>query len=157
MSVRKTFIALAFCAITFSSRSEISAKVPEETTSREIAFTTSFNQVEVWGNVKIILVEDSCQNLVVTGSARELNRLSTSVKKNRLTINASSADNNCSMTLYVPASMLKLLVINGNASIRTEGAIKSDNLTVVLNGDSDLRITSIGKVAVTAGEGITLE
>ncbi|MBC7902520.1 MAG: DUF2807 domain-containing protein [Gemmatimonadaceae bacterium] len=157
MSIRKSFIALAFCAFTFSSRAETSSPVPENTTSREIAFVTSFNQVEVWGNVTIVLVEDSCQNLLVTGATREVNRLSARVRKNRLTINASYTDNNEVMTVYVSASMLKLLVINGNATIRTEGAIKSENLKIVLNGASDLKITSFGKVAVTAGEGITLE
>ena len=100
-------LALLTSAAAFS-QSPCSAPVDR----KEINITEVFNEVEVKGEITIILTAQPAGEITVEGNANDLNAVKASVKKGRLVIEADKRKCPSKMTVFVSANNVDTLIIN---------------------------------------------
>jgi hypothetical protein len=146
---QKAVLAVFILFISISSNAQFHRM---STNLREINLTETFKQIEVKGNVTVVLTNESVNRLTLEGNARDLSKVNASVKDQKLVINAENRRGYSRLIVYVPATNASELVINGDTDVLTSGAIKINDLAITLNGVSSVSLKYEGKVKVMPGE-----
>lgn len=121
--------------------------------NKEMIISEKYQQVQVHGEVTIVLTNDPAGQLQFEGDARDIASVSTSVKKGKLVILADKKVTFSTLVVRVPVTGIMSLVVNGNAEIFSAGRIKIQKLEIMLNGAAFLAITYEGKLKVFPGIG----
>ena len=129
----------------------------KNTVSREIPIDKPFDQVEVMGDVTIILTNNFEGRLILHGDIDDLQLAKASVKNRKLIIDAKRKKRDNKLTLYLPVSGLDMLTTSGKTEVISSGTIKTKNLEILLYGSSIVSINYEGKLRVTPGTGYELE
>ena len=119
---------------------------------KEVNIMGSFHQVEVRGDVLVFLTNGPAGKLWLTGSMDDLDRVQTSVKNERLVINADMKRRKSKLTLSIPVSTVTSLIIDGDTEVYSSGTIKTNDLEIVLDGTSLVSVKYLGRLKVLAGE-----
>lgn len=108
-----------------------------------------FQGIEVNGNIKLELVDDSVQTVKVSAQPNVLSQITTVVENGVLKISTQRFNFNRHVTVYVSASQLQTLSVNGASKITSNGKVTTDQLHV--------KITGASKVDLDVAVGQTLE
>jgi Putative auto-transporter adhesin, head GIN domain len=146
---QKAVLAIFILFISISSNAQDHDWMPTE--QKEINLTEKFKQIEVKGNITVVLTNETVTRLTLQGNARDLSKVNASVKDEKLVIDAEKKRGYSKLIVYVPASNASSLVINGDTNVYSSGAIKIDDLAITLNGVSSVSLRYQGKVKVTPG------
>lgn len=125
--------------------------------SREVELTTPFNEVEVIGDVTIILTNNLEGKLLFHGDPEELRQAKVTIRNRKLFIDANRKRSHHKFTVYLPASKLNLLTTSGKTKILSSGTINTEGLDILLNGSSFVSIHYVGKLNVVPGTGYELD
>jgi Putative auto-transporter adhesin, head GIN domain len=109
-------------------------------------------QIEVWGNVEIILSPAHSDRIVIQGTVKDVNGIDTKLKKGKLSVNAGKLQDNSTTTIILPAALLNFIRVNGNGGISSAGNLNRPHLKVELNGEVKVQIQSLGKISVVTPE-----
>ncbi|HET6766824.1 MAG TPA: DUF2807 domain-containing protein [Chitinophagaceae bacterium] len=126
------------------------------TRSREIQLTQPFDEVEVVGDVTIILTNNFEGRVLFLGDINDLQLAKATIKNKKLIIDAGRKKSGSKLTIYLPASGLDLLTTSGKTEILSSGTIKTSHLELLLNGSSLVSVHYDGKLTVTPGTGYEL-
>ena len=101
----------------------------------------------------VILVNDDNATLQVTGN-KSLAKLVTLKKTGDTLVIGSTRNRDLTeaITIYVPASQLRNIRINGEADVRTLNTLQVAKLDVVVNCDCSFSISNIGELNITGTE-----
>lgn len=123
--------------------------------SREVELTKAFNEVEVIGDVTIILTNNLEGKILFRGESKEVQAAKATVKNKKLIIDADRKRSPNKFTVYLPAS-LKLLITSGKTEVLSSGTVKVHDLEIFLNGSSFISVRYHGKLNVVPGAGYEL-
>lgn len=113
-------------------------------------------QMEIWGNIEIILSPELSDRIIVEGSAEDINTIKVNLKKGDLAVHAKWMKQIGKTKIFVPAAMLRFMQVDGNSEISSAGFLNVPRLKVVLNGETSVKIQSAGEVNVETGDGYYL-
>lgn len=155
-NLRKRFL-LPVMALTMSLASSAQAYFPEQVVqSREVELTTAFNEVEVIGDVTIILTNNIERKVVFQGDVKDVEQAKATVKHRKLVIQASRKKSQGKFTVYLPASTIRLLITSGKTEIFSSGTIKTRDMEIFLNGSSFVSVRYDGKLNLVPAAGYEL-
>ena len=124
--------------------------------SKTIVLGEIFQQLEVWGNIEIVLTPDLSDSIVVEGSTVDINLVGIKLKKGTLSVRGKWISPTSATKLIIPAAMLNSIRVYGNAVISSAGELAMPELKVFLDGEARVKIRSRGHVNVEASEGYFL-
>jgi Putative auto-transporter adhesin, head GIN domain len=139
---------------TFSEYNPTSSRMPLSGV-KEIDLPGVFQEIEIRGNITVILTNEPDSKLLAKGSPKDLSRIKTTLKDRKLLIDAQKKISFSKLTIYIPVTNADLLVTNGQTEIFSLGTIKSD-LKIILNGDSRISVDYTGKLKILPGKGYEL-
>lgn len=108
-----------------------------------------FTYLEVSDHISVVLTNETGKDISVDGDRSKFGKVKALVKKGKLSIWLQGSNRGDKLTVYVPARLLKQLVINGDSKVVTEEVLDNRKLDVVVNGACQLSLRSKGKINVT--------
>ena len=130
---------------------------PPMNQSRELEIGKPFNEVEVVGDVTIILTNNFDGKILFYGDPEEVWRAKATIKNKKLIIDANRKRSVNKLTVYIPASKINLLTTSGRTEILSSGTINAQDLEIYLNGSALVSIRYVGKLQVVPGTGYELD
>lgn len=114
-----------------------------------IKLEQQFTYLEVSDHISVVLTNETGKDISVDGDRSKFGKVKALVKKGKLSIWLQGSNRGDKLTVYVPARLLKQLVINGDSKVVTEEVLDNRKLDVVVNGACQLSLRSKGKINVT--------
>ncbi len=155
---RPVFTKLLFPALlllfSFTPKGTEKSNVP--VIRKEVMIENPFQSINISGDISVILTNKPAGTIIIEGNESDVNKMRYKNKNNELVIDASKKKRSDQLTIYLSATMLKQMLINGDGDISSTGIIKTDDLHIWLNGDINVEINTIGKVSVDAYNGYDL-
>ena len=124
--------------------------------SKVIEFDNPFDEVEVIGDVTIILTNNQEGKILFQGAQEDLEQAKAVIKKRKLVIHANRKGRSAKFTVYLPASKIGLLQTSGKTEILSSGTIRIRDLAIFLNGSSFVSVRHNGNLSVIPGAGFEL-
>lgn len=153
---KKLFLPLLAFTISWSASAQPYFQQPV-IESREVELMKQFNEVEVVGDVTIILTNNLDGKILLQGEAEEIRLAKTFIKNKKLVIDVNRKKSLKKFVVYLPASKLNLLTTTGKTEIRSSGTINTSNLEIYLNGSAFVSVRYVGKLNVVPGAGYELD
>src|SRR6185295_3388190 len=123
---------------------------------KEITISQEFENVEITGDVTVVLTNALSSNIVLRGTGKDINTVKTIEKESALEINAEKKKTGAKLIVYLPVINMHSLRVTGNAQIFSSGDIRVDDLEIILNGNSLVKVYCYGNLKVTPAEGCEL-
>lgn len=119
---------------------------------KKIVLPEKIQEVEINGDVSIILTNDAPGSVYVDGMPAYTELVTVTTKKGKLTVSDRNKSRFFKITLYIPAGDIHSLTVNGNTTISSAEIIHTDKLLITLNGLSVVKLASAkkGKIKVKA-------
>lgn len=108
-------------AVTAFPQSPCSAPVGR----KEITIAKMYTEVEVKGDITVILTNAPAGDIMVEGNSNELSAVKATVKKGRLIIDAEKKKCNTKLTVFVSVNNVDTLIINREAEIFSFGKVNA--------------------------------
>lgn len=108
-----------------------------------------FTYLEVSDHISVVLTNETGKHISVDGDRSKFAKVKAVVKKGKLSIWLQGSNRGEKLTVYVPARLLKQLVINGDSKVVTEEVLDNQKLDVLVNGACQLYLRSKGKINVS--------
>ncbi len=124
--------------------------------TKEVIIGNPFENIIINGNIWVILTNKPAGTVTIEGDKNDVNKIRYRNKNNELVIDANRKKRVAQIIIYVSATMLRHMLINGDGQISSTDIIKTDNLSIWLNGIVNVDIKIIGKVNVDAHDGYDL-
>ncbi|HEX4877341.1 MAG TPA: DUF2807 domain-containing protein [Chitinophagaceae bacterium] len=115
----------------------------------KINLEKNFYYLEVNDHISVVLTNETGGEIVIDGDRVLARKVRAVVKKNRLYIWLAGNSRGETVTVYVPALLLKQVVINGDSRINTATTLNNSALDIVVNGACRLNLRSRGKIAIS--------
>ena len=129
---------------------------PTVVAHKEISDIRSLENVELSGDVILILTNEKSSDIVLQGDSKDIDAVITTEKDSKLEINATRAKAVSKLTVYIPAAKMHSLKITGDARIFSSGDIVVDDLEITLKGNSMVKVYHYGKLTVKPAQGFEL-
>jgi hypothetical protein len=123
---------------------------------KEINVSEPFQQIEVRGNVNVILTNAPAGYILLEGNYKDIGHVETILGKGKVVIDAQEKQSFSNLNVYVSSANLSSLTINGDGDVRSLGTVKTSELELILNGIVGVEVRNEGKVKVIPGEGYDL-
>jgi hypothetical protein len=123
---------------------------------KEIDLPGVFQEIEIRGNITVILTNEPDSKLLARGNPKDLSRIKTTLKDQKLLIDAQKKISFSKLTIYVPVTNADLLVTKGQTEIFSLGTITARDLKIILNGDSKISVDYKGNLKILPGLGYAL-
>ena len=117
---------------------------------KTIELAEKYQQVEVFGDVKIFLTNDATPKLQLKGEAADLESIKVKIKNGKLIVDASKVAGS-EISIYMSITDVYLLEVDGSSQIYSAGIINITSLQISLNETSMASIKYNGKLKVIAG------
>ncbi len=154
-SAKKLLMSVFSMVIFMNSHAQIFSVEKSPLDYQEINTNQTFENVEITGKVTVILINSQSRNITLQGNSKDLDVVRTTEKDGTLEINAEKKRTASKLIVYLPATMHSLRV-TGHAQIFSSGHINVDNLEIILNGDSRVKVYCYGNLKVKPAEGYFL-
>jgi phage shock protein PspC (stress-responsive transcriptional regulator) len=120
-----------------------------------------FHSLDVSGNVKIYLIQDSAYSLKATGSTTALSHLKTGLKDGVLKISTEKFHVNRELKLLLFAPEIHSLKMSGASTLKGQGKFVADDMHIELNGFSkanlDVHVNHILTIKQLLASELTME
>jgi hypothetical protein len=124
---------------------------------RKISITSTFDQIIVDRDLQVVLVQPNGDSqITIAGDEKNVDGVEMNVVNGELVLTANKNTNTDNVTVYIPVRNLSLVRLASGASVSGEGVLKFDNLTVVVNNESQVNLKVQGKLKVNAADGCEL-
>ncbi len=114
-----------------------------------IKLAQHFTYLEVSDHISVVLTNETGMEISVDGDRSKLGKVKAFVKKGKLSIWLEGSNKGEGLTVYVPARLLRQVVINGDSKVVTEEILDNGKLDIVVNGACQLSLRSKGKINVS--------
>ena len=116
--------------------------------TRDINLTTSFQKILVDKNVQLVLIQNlNKSSITIAGDEKDIKDVEANVVNGQLTITSKKKINN-RVVVYVPVKDLSLVKLERGASVSGEGALKFDDLMIVINTNSKVNLKAVGNIII---------
>ena len=118
--------------------------------TREIKIAAPFSKLVVEGNVDVLIFEDATTVADVKGKQKTVECVKFTQKDGMLTITASRV-NGKNPIVYLPVQHLAEIEAWKDATVTGTTVLQSTDLTLSLNDDCKISVTTIGKIKLLEG------
>ncbi|PYF70687.1 GIN domain-containing protein [Pedobacter nutrimenti] len=145
----KTLFATALTAIVLSSTAFSTFAKDGEKTAAELSSASSYNMLQVKGNVRVYLSQGNKENVRVERNSSE-DKVAVQKLGNKLLI---SSEESSPVTVYVTLKDLKRIEAYDQSYVKTEGSFTLPVLQIFLNdqAQADVNVKTAGLYSVTKG------
>ena len=123
-SRKKIFLPIMALLMSLAAFSQSQQPCSAPSERKEIIISEYFLEVEVKGEITVILTSAPAGELMVEGNAIDVATVKTSVKKGRLIIEADKKRCNSKLTVFVSVTNVDTLIINRENEVFSFGKIK---------------------------------
>lgn len=152
---KRFFLPVFVFTISLAASAQTYSQAPLIQT-REVELLKPYNEVEVVGDVTIILTHNLEAKIVFRGDPKEVAAAKAIIKNRKLIIDANRKRSLNKFIVYLPVSNLSLLITSGKTQIFSSGTIKTPGLEIFLNGSSFVSVRYDGKLNIVPGTGFEL-
>lgn len=153
---KKLLLPALTIAIVTTSHAQVYPIAQSTSAYKELAIGQEFENVEITGDVTVVLTNAMSSNIVLRGTGKDINTVKTIEKERSLEINAEKKKTGSRLIVYLPVVNMHSLRVSGNAQIFSSGDIKVDDLEIILNGNALVKVYCYGNLKVTPAEGYEL-
>lgn len=121
------------------------------------ALAQSYNNVVILGDVDVVLVEGTSNNLTMEGYQSQLDQVSLEVNGNTLVVDTKKKVKGQRPLVYIPVSKLQHLTVKGRSIVTTLGYLQGSDVEVNIASDCQVQIKTTGTVSVNEIDGYTFE
>lgn len=150
MKMKITIAAILLTIISLNVSAQAKIEV------QKVNLPASFQTIEVEGEVRVLLTNETPDELIYKGNRKDVSRIRSIVKDGKLIIDATAKRTFDELVIYVPVGSAKSLVVKGNAQVYSAETIRTNALEIVLKGETYLKVAHRGPVKVKAGDGYDL-
>jgi hypothetical protein len=145
----KNKIVILLLSVFSVARFGFAASVNVEPPLMKISFDRSFTSLEVEDNIAVVLTNETGNEISLAGDKEYVKRVRAAVKRGRLYIWLTGSEKGERVTVYVPAALLRQVVINGDSYVSTASTLNNAGMLVVVNGACKLFIKSRGRIDIS--------
>jgi hypothetical protein len=116
--------------------------------SKTVKLDEPFTSLLIASDLPVILTEGDSNNIVVEGDARDIKKVGVSIVDDRLTLTDSRPQARPDVKVYVPATFLNKVYVNGKANLSSSSVLHNKNLKIFLSEEAIINVKSFGKVTV---------
>lgn len=156
--MKKTILSITMlCVVLTASSFNEREKLPVSVISKSITATGTYSKL-VMHDVNIVLTNDEASGIRVEGNEAAIRSTLVLNKNGELTVRGKSKFTGRNrVTVYVPASLLTSIQLNGHSSLSSTETLKNLNLDVLVNGFCKVELKSFGNINVDGGENCQFE
>jgi hypothetical protein len=140
------FICLLVSSLSFSAFAQKSGV--QDKPAKTIHFKEVFTNVSIDDDVNVILTEGSSDKVVVEGDVKA------TVVDGHLYVSARNPRLAYGMKVYVPASFLTRIYMNGNGSLTSANILSNQKMKIYLAAEARIDVRSTGNVTVETVDNI---
>ena len=155
-SAKNLLMPVFLMFIFMNSHAQIFPAEKSAVAHQEINNSQAFENVEIMGEVTVILINSQSRNITLQGNSKDLDVIRTTKKGGTLEIDAEETRTASKLIVYLPAAGMHSLKVSGNAQIFSSGHINVDDLEIILNGDAKVKVYCYGNLKVKPAEGYEL-
>ena len=133
-------LCLLISSLSFSAFAQKS--VPQEKASKTIHFKEAFTNVSIDDDINVILTDGSSDKIMVEGDVKA------SVNDGHLYVAARNPRLAYGMKVYIPASFLTRVYMNGNGSLTSATILSNQKMKIYLAAESKVHVRSTGNVTI---------
>lgn len=152
---KRFFLPVVLFTISLATSAQNYSQIPL-IQSREVELLKAYTEVEVIGDVTIILTNNLEGKILFCGDPKEVEAAKATIKNRKLIIDAHRKRSRNKFTVYLPVSATRLLITSGKTEVLSSGTIKTPGLEIFLNGSSFVSVRYDGKLNVVPGTGYEL-
>ncbi|MES2778172.1 MAG: DUF2807 domain-containing protein [Bacteroidota bacterium] len=112
------------------------------------AVTQSYNSIVVRGNVDIILVQGTSNQMTMEGYQSQLENVTLNVHGNTLFVNTTGKEKGKNPVVYIPVSDLRFLTVQGKSTVKTLGYLQAKNTIIELAAECHVELKSTGNISI---------
>jgi hypothetical protein len=146
---RLFFLSLGLSLLSFRS-GDVAVEKNPPVVQKEMKIEGLFQNVKIFGDISMILTNEPPGIVIIEGTEKDIKKLKHSVKNNELVIDARKKNYFNKLVIYLPATTLQSMQVNGDGNISSTEMIRSNELHLTLNGAVDVKIKTTGKLRVDA-------
>jgi hypothetical protein len=135
---------------------QVSEYNPTMVVHKEINNSRALENVEISGDVVLILTNEKNSDIVLQGDKNDIDAVIMTEKDSKLQINATRSRAVSKLAVYIPASNMHSLKITGDSRVFSSGEIVVDDLQITLKGNSTVRVYHYGTLTVKPAQGYEL-
>jgi len=150
--IQRLFTPVFMFGIFTTVHGQLNENNPTVVVHKEIA-SQAFENVEVRGDIIVFLTNEVRSDITLQGDNRDINAVTTTENNDKLEINATKVKSASHLIVYLPASKIHSLKINGNTKVFSSGDVVVDDLAITLRGNSIVRVYHYGKLTVIPAQG----
>ena len=133
----------------------------DKSLSDEVRNCEPFQSIDVWGDIEVILKQDSVQEVKVSTESDNLSQVITEVKNGVLKIHTEDIFFDQTTKVYVSAASIQRVEAKGACSIKTESQLNVPKFSLELvgasNADLDIIVAGLCKVKAIGASEVTLK
>ena len=150
---QKFFLSVLVLGAFISVNAQLHGNNPTAIAHKEIKNGQTFENVEVSGDVIVVLTNAQNNDIVLKGNSKDIDMVTAIEKENKLEINAERKKTVSKLVVYLPVARMRSLKITGDAKVFSSGDIVADDLEIIVKGDSMVKVSYQGKLTVTPADG----
>ncbi len=124
----------------------------EDIIIREVKLNNEFTKIVIHGNADVMLTQAKSTIATIEDDAIDANNTRITNKNGVLTVEVLRNRRNRPV-IKIPVSGLQRLVVNGNGDVKSVFYLKSEKLSVLINGTCTIALRVTGTISVEASEG----
>ncbi|MBP6285974.1 MAG: DUF2807 domain-containing protein [Ferruginibacter sp.] len=152
-----TNVLLPLSVLLISMTAHSQEKAARKYERRKINIPENCRQVEVHGDVKLILTNALTNNLVLDGKIKNTASVRTICRDGKLIIDAGRYHRFSRLTVYLGVGDIRSIVLNGDTKVFSEGMVRTNDLEILLGGNASVSVNYAGTLKITPAEGIDME
>ena len=122
---------------------------PKYPVIRDVAIKTIYQKIFVDKSFQLVLIQNlNKTSVTIAGDAKDVQNVEVKIISDQLILTSKKKINSNKIVVYVPVKNLSLLNLASGASVSGEGALKFDDLTVVINKDSQVNLKALGNITL---------
>jgi Putative auto-transporter adhesin, head GIN domain len=146
--MKKLLTAATALVLTFGAAAQDSSNAA---IIKKVKTESPITSLVINNGIRVVLMDDPGQEMMLEGMPASVENILISSSKGEMTISTGTG-NAKPAVVYVPASFLKKIDINGPSAVNSYQALTIARLYVTVAGECDLKIQTTGKINVTAAE-----
>jgi|GEM_PF-7058033 len=147
--MKKIIIALSALALTAATPKANAAELKSNKyVLTNKAMGQGYENLVVNGDIDVILVEGTSNQLTMEGYQNDLENVSLEVVGKTLYVNTKGAKNGKKPLVYIPVTKMKYLDIKGKSNVTTLGYLKTD-IEVMIAAECHIDLKSTGKITIS--------
>lgn len=108
---------------------------------RETRDLPAFNQIDAGGAFQFILVPGTPQKVEVEARQKDIGKIATEVKDNKLSVTGKGISNNPVLNVYITMPSLTRLEAHGAADVESEGTFKEEMMSLEVSGAASVDLS----------------